>query len=340
MAKNKGFKKAESSDLKLDVDLQKPDKELQRTEKWKEERRGRWTGSQLKNLMTCDQGAGKMSWDNLDKVFRFGKTSLKYIYENAKERETGRYIDQGDGTLQMRYGTIVEPLISKAAKKKLKKYGKMKDVGFKTFPTMPNAGVSSDKIIVNKKGKCIASVEMKACTNWQTHYERTFDSVDEKSTDFWQMQGQMIAWEVDTCYYVVAEPPQDIMKYVFYNGDIMDLYKDFLKECPVSIVKVPAQKLHQDALLKRICMAEQALNDWLSAGGNLKKVLDKTIEYFHENPKDLNKYILPLGLQDAKKLTKKVLDKNPKPGEFDKIKKQIIEKHRKKIKIKNKKSKS
>lgn len=334
MGKNKAFKKAKESSLKLNVPkvkkIKKNKKDLQRTEAWKEDRKGRWTGSQFTALMTCSQGKGNLKWDNIDKIFEFGKTALKYIYENAMERKTGRYIDEGDGTQQMRYGTLVEPLIAKAAKKLLKKEGKLKKVGFKEFPTMPNAGVSSDRILKNKKGKTIAAVEMKACTNWGTHYERTFESINEGSKDFWQVQGQTVAWEVDTAYYIVAEPPSDIKKYLYYEGDIMDLYKEFLKDCPLSLIKVKASRLHQEALLKRVCIAEQALNDWISLGGNLKKTLDKTIEHFHNNPKDLNKYIPPLGLAayDKKKREEelKVIQDNNKKKNFKKPK-NIVLKH-------------
>ncbi|AGO47771.1 exonuclease [Cellulophaga phage phi3ST:2] len=271
-------------------------KELQRTKKWKIDRRGRWTGSQLASLMSCAQGKGKGSWDNLDKVFSFGLTSIKYIYENAKERQTGRYVDDGDGSWDMQYGTKVEPLIRRITKEKLKEMkveGKLKKVGFKKFDSMPNAGVSSDSIVV-LNGKTEATVEMKACTRWTTHYDRTFKTTDEKSKDFWQICGQTIAHNVDTCYYVVAEPPEDKTKYLFHQGDIMELYEDFKKECKVSIEIVKASKPHQDALLKRLAIAEDALNDWLSDGGDLDTVLSECISFYEDNPEKLNKYIPPL----------------------------------------------
>jgi hypothetical protein len=273
-------------------------KKLQRTKIWREERRGNWTGSQLKNLMSCGQGKGRLAWDNLDRLFSFGLTSIKYIYENAMERKTGRYIDDGEGTWQMQYGTKVEPLIQKATKAKLKEMGvkgKIKSVGYKSFSGIPNAGVSSDSILIDKNGKTIATVEMKACTSWQTHYDRTFDLTSEKSKDFWQIQGQTIAHEVEVCYYVVAEPPSDIKKYLFYQGDIMEMYEEFCKECKISIEIVNSSKLHCEALIKRITMAEDGLNDWLSIkGAGLKQQLDKTVMLYEKDPTKLNKYIAPL----------------------------------------------
>lgn len=280
-------------------------KQLQRTEKWREERRGNWTGSQLKNLMSCAPGKGKLLWDNLDRLFSFGQTSIKYIYENAQERKTGRYIEEGEGTLQMRYGTRVEPLIEKATKKKLKEMrvkGKIKKVGYKAFKDIPNAGVSSDAKLVDKNGKTIGSVEMKACTNWQTHYDRTFELTNDKSKDFWQIQGQTIAHEVEVCYYVVAEPPHDIKKYVYHQGDIMDLYDEWSKECKITIEIVKSSKLHCEALIKRITIAEDALNDWLSSGGSLKGHLDSSIRMYEKEPEKLLKYIPPLPFQKKAKI--------------------------------------
>lgn len=299
MKKNKKFQKPEKSDIVLDVVIkknkkQKKEKNLQRTDKWREDRLGRWTGSQQKNLMSCSGSGGKLSWNDIDKLFHFGTTALKYIYENAMERKTGRYIDMGPGTKEMQYGTKVEPLIQKATKKKLKEMGvvgKIKDVGFKQFPTMPNAGVSSDSILIDKDKNTIASVEMKACTSWGTHYERTFEAVDEKGMDFWQTQGQMIAWSVDKTYYVVSEPPINISKYLYHDGDIMDLYNDFLQECPISIQVIKASKTHQNALLRRIAIAENALSQFLNKGGHLKEVLYKSIDFYKNNKSDLDVFI-------------------------------------------------
>lgn len=298
MGKNKDFKKPKQSDIVLDIKQEKSKKkkkELQRTDDWKMSRLGRWTGSQLKNLMSCSQSGGKISWNEIDKVFHFGTTALKYIYENAMERKSGRYVDSGEGTKEMRYGTKVEPLIAKATKKKLKEMGiigKLKKVGFKPFPTMPNAGVSSDSIFIDKKtNKTLASVEMKACCSWSSHYERTFEAMDDKGIDFWQTQGQMISWDVPITYYVVAEPPTNISKYLYYEGDIMDLYKDFLKECPISIQTIKASKIHQNALLKRICIGENVINEFLEKLTDLKSILHNNIDFYKQNKEKLNIFI-------------------------------------------------
>lgn len=268
-------------------------KELQRTEKWREKRRGRWTGSQLKSLMSNGPGKAKLKWDNLDRLLSFGATSIKYIYENAKERQTGRYIDEGDGTTAMRYGTIVEPLIRRRVKHLLKKegiQGKVKEVGFKTFPQLKKAGVSSDAILVlNKETK--ASIEMKACTNWGTHYERTYETFNDTSKDFYQVQGQMLAHEVKTCYYAVAEPPHNIKDYVYYDGDIMDMYKQFKSECKVSIIEVPISDSHCEALLQRIFIAEATVKDWNNTKNteSIKSLLNNNIKLYEKTPEKFDK---------------------------------------------------
>lgn len=310
--KLKSFQNEESS-IKIKVSKKEKKvakKKLEANKKWREDRRGNWTGVQFKNLMSCGPGKGRLAWDNLDRLFSFGATALKSIYENAMERKTGRYIEEGEGTYQMRYGTRVEPLIAKFTKAELKRMkvkGKMKTAGYKSFPNIPNSGVTSDAILVDKNEKTIASVEMKACTTWNTHYDRTFNLTDEKSKDFWQIGGQTIAHSVDICYYAVAEPPQDIKKYLFYNGNIMDMYDDFIKECKITIEVVKPSQLHKEALTKRIIIAEDTLNDWLSMQESLKKNLDETIALYEKEPKRLNKYIPPFPFRNE--VTKEVLKK-------------------------------
>lgn len=298
MSKKKNKNKLEKSSIVLDTGFssspktQEKKQSLQRTHEWKMSRLGRWTGVQFKGLMTCSPAGGKLSWNDVDKIFMFSSGALKNIYENAMERKTGRYMESGEGTKEMRYGTRVEPLIQKQVKKQLKKMGvdgKVIEVGFKKFPILGSvAGVSSDSIIIDKETKTpIANIEIKACTSWGTHFERTFEAVDEKGIDFWQTQGQMIAWDVDITYYAVAEPPADILKYLYYEGDIFDLYKDFVNECEVKIQTIKASKTHQNALLKRIIIAESALSNFAKNGTHLRVALEESIKHYKENKDEL-----------------------------------------------------
>ena len=273
------------SDIDLGVDVsretlvEKSDS-LQRTDLWQEERRGSWTGSRFKNCMQCDSAGGKLDWFNPLKVYKFSKGALKYIYENAKERETGRYIETKP-TWEMKYGTKIEPLIERRANEFLKEKNlSLQLVGFKVFPQLATAGVSSDAIIKDEKGETVASAEFKACTSWSTHYDRTFEKTDDSSTDFWQTQGQMIAWEVTETYYFVISPPSDITKYLFAEN-IMDLYEDWVKETEMDFEIIKSSPIHHKSLLKRLEIMESTIQIFLELDKpNLKEILYEEIDHF------------------------------------------------------------
>ena len=243
--------------------------ELQRTDAWLLERNGDVSASITKKLMSCGKGGTNISWNERAKVYNFSAGVVKFVYEKMQQRKTNRYIDQGQGTKEMRYGTIIEPLIFKAAKKHpaikkfLKKGYTLELVGYKSFHDLPGAGASSDAVLKNQKGKVVMSVEMKACTGWGTHYERTFNLMDDKNMDFWQTQSQMAAWRVKKCIYIVAEPPTKINKYVFHEGDIEELYKEWRKECKLSVQVIKASKIHQSALKERIRVVNTIVDAYL-----------------------------------------------------------------------------
>ena len=283
------FKKIKESDLVIEVPKIKKNKELQRTEKWRNDRKGRWTGTQMKSLMSCSSKGSKLTWLEFDKIFMFGNTVLKTLYENAMERKRDKYLDTGDGTKEMQYGTRVEPLTGKSVKKHLRKMkveGKVKEIGFKIFPQIDTAGVSSDRIL-KLKGEVVANLEFKACTSWSTHFDRVFDLLDDKSTDFWQIQAQMIAWNVNVTYYGVSEPPKNMREYLYHDGDIMELYNKFKKDCPVTVQKVKASPIHQNALLNRLIICESIINEFLDKGGNLREIMYKKIDYYKKNTNEL-----------------------------------------------------
>lgn len=267
-------------------DEEEENDQLQRTEKWHKQRNGNWTSSIKKQLMSCGQGTARKSWNDKSKVYDFGKTALKAIYNAAMARRTGRYLDKGDGTPKMKYGTRVEPLIFTIAAEMLADKGVLTEVGFKYFDDVPTAGVSADGVLLTDT-TIISTYEAKATTNWETHFDRTFDLMDEKGTDFWQTQDHMTAYNVDICYYAVAQPPHDINKYLYYDGDIMDLLDDFRKECKVSVQELQASKMHQQAGLKRIEIAEAVIARWNHEGDDLRKIMYEVIEQFkadHLNP--------------------------------------------------------
>jgi len=244
--------------------------QLQRTDKWKEERNGCWNGSKVKNLMSCNNKGGKLSWDMPEKIKMFSSGIISQVYEIAMQRKTGQWIEIAT-TSDMKYGTRVEPLIDVIASELMVGKGIIKEVGSKPFKDFPTARASSDGVLYNN-GVEIATCEKKACVSWSSHYKRTFELMDEKSIDFWQTQMQMMAWGVDIGYYFVASPPKDKFKYLNYDGNIMDLLEDFKKECSVKVQEIKASPFHQKALFERIKICETAVNAWLDVGGRLDDV--------------------------------------------------------------------
>lgn len=271
---NSSYKKTEKSSVKS----------MQRTEDWHEERRGNWTASQFKKLMTCSSAGGKLDWLHQEKVFRFSDGAVKYIYANAMERKTGRYLVT-DSTKEMKYGTKIEPLIFKRASAELKKLGlTLQEVGFKTFPNIPTAGVSSDSIVLNEAGEIVASFESKACSSWVTLYDRTYEQTDESSGDFWQTQGQMLAWEVEENYYCVISPPKDINVYL-YAENVMDLYDEWCNETEMHLEIIKKSPIHLNCLLQRIQIAESTVERFLEQDTDetLKEILYEEIDSFRDN---------------------------------------------------------
>ena len=266
---NLSFKKVKKSSIVLnlpDVELE-PQKALQRTEDWHKKRLGNWTGSKIKNIMACSPKGSKMSWSDDAKVYEFSKGAIKYVYSRAMERKTQRYIETASSK-EMQYGTKVEPFICKIGEQLIGQ--KIKEVDFITHPEVKTIGASSDGITVDRK----FVIEIKACNNWETHYERMFNLLDEKSADFWQVQTEMLVWGVDKCYYLVAEPPHSIWPYLKDEKG----FEDFKKECGVDFQTVDASKFHQTALLKRIQIVESTCTKWIQDGGDLNKIFYEQIK--------------------------------------------------------------
>lgn len=267
-----------STESDIDFDLPaKEEPQLQRNEEWFEKRRGCWTGSKIKNIMGCNSKGGKMSWADKEKSYEFSKGVLKYVYSRAMERQTKRYIETAGGPA-MKYGTKVEPYILKIGEQLIGQ--PIDDVGFKEHSAIPTLGASSDGITQDRK----MVAEIKACVTWETHYDRTFDPVNEKSTDFWQTQLEMLVWNVDKCAYLIAEPPNNIFDYL----NELKTFEDFKKECGISIEYVKASKFHQDAILTRVQIVEEACEFWLKNKGDLSEIFWEIVDYYKQNDQSEN----------------------------------------------------
>lgn len=277
------------SDIELDLNFGEleyqqgcdVEEKLQRTEKWFLDRSKCYTGSKGKTIMACGRGGTSLTWNDKEKINNFSDGIITYIYEVIMARHTGRYLESAS-TSEMRYGTAVEALIEKRAQSLLPKDEIINEIGFQEFPNRPHAGASADGV-VTKFDEVIAVVENKACTSWGTHFKRTYEYTDESSIDFWQMQMEMIAHNVKKCYYFVSSPPNDIMKYLKYEGDILDLYDDFCKETEIHMQVVNKSEIHCEALLQRIDILEAVTESGvkiLNEGGklNLKELLIDAIQ--------------------------------------------------------------
>lgn len=259
-------------DIKVKTTEYGDDKKKQRTKEWHQQRLGNWTGSRIKSIMSCNSAGGKMSWDNEDKIYEFSKGVLKYIYSRAKERQSGKIINTPSSAV-MDYGTKVEPYIIKASGEDVK------EVGYKEHPNIKHLGASSDGIIEQLP----AVVEIKACTNWETHYNRTFENVNEKSIDFWQTQLEMLVWDFDKCVYLVSEPPENIFDYI----NERKVYEDFAKECKISKQIIKSSKFHQKAIIERVKIVDKVCERWINNGGDLLDIFYKTLDEF-KNTDNMN----------------------------------------------------
>ena len=90
------LKQPKKSSIVLNLPQVEPElkkESLQRTEDWHKKRLGNWTGSKIKNIMSCSPKGSKMSWSDDAKVYEFSKGAIKYVYSRAMERKTQRYIE-------------------------------------------------------------------------------------------------------------------------------------------------------------------------------------------------------------------------------------------------------
>ena len=283
----------EETDLDIDFgedfnseDLPEENKEeveekKQRTEKWRSERLGCLTGSKGALIMKCNRQGSKLSWNDKRKIFEFSESIIPYIYECVMERKTGRYIES-PSSLPMKYGTAVEPLIQKRILEYLQeKELTFKEVGFKKFNDIPTAGASADGVIYDKKELPVMVGEFKACTNWGTHYKRTYEKTDESSMDFWQMIIEMSVWGVNKALYVVISPPNNILRYI-NEPDIMDAYDDFIKETEMHIEELSISEVHIEAFNQRLSIIESVIQKHMNTGNRIDELLEQEL-LFHKN---------------------------------------------------------
>ena len=58
--------------------LIKDNASFQRTNEWLEQRKGRFTGSKIKDLMGCGRSTAQKPWGSIEKVYDFGRKKNWY----------------------------------------------------------------------------------------------------------------------------------------------------------------------------------------------------------------------------------------------------------------------
>lgn len=217
---------------------------LQRSEEWFEQRRGKFTGSRIKDLMACDRSASKMEWGRPEKILAIGEKAKKYIYEKAMERKTGKII-KIRSTAAMRYGTENEEIIKNVFLNQNKEYDFF-ECGFMAINEY--LGASPDGELINTDNGLIYGMEIKAASSWSGFFDRTELPLEEKHIDFWQVQTEMMAFEHSELIYVVAEPSENISDPVIEK---------------IIFQKVKESKIHQNAILQRAKLANEIIELYL-----------------------------------------------------------------------------
>ena len=213
--------------------------DLQRTEAWLEDRRGKFTGSKGKEFMSSGNKSKNKIWGDPEKTVDFGSAAEKYIYNVGMERTTG-LLSQSKTSKQMDHGKEHEPLLIQ----RLIDDGIIKDfeeVGFEPFKEHPNGGASADGRCFWIEKEKIVGLETKCTVSWDGHYKRMYEPIHDKHDDFWQFQFEMLALGVDELLYVVAYPMQ-------------------VEQYDVSVCK--ASKVHQQCIIERCKIADAAIELW------------------------------------------------------------------------------
>lgn len=227
----------------------------QRQEEWFKKRLGKFTGSKIKDLMGCGRSTAKMDWNDINKVFDFSDTALKYIYKVAMERLTG-IKEYNASSFAMSFGTENEY----AVKETLKKRGyDLLECDFIDYPHKEMfLGASPD----GKIGETY-NLEIKSAVSWSGVYERLEEVFDVSHMDFWQIQLEMLCQDISDTMYVVSYPLQ------------ADL---------INISFIQKSETHQKRILQRVEIANNAITLFEKNGlKGIRECLTKSISEYKEN---------------------------------------------------------
>ena len=240
----------------FDLQIQQKSNDLQRTIEWFKEREGKFTGSEIHKLMGT---SNKMEWGRPEKLIEFNETAKKYVFSRAKERQRKKVIKKRMGR-PANYGKENESVIFEMLKKQFPDY-KFEKTGFIEF-IKGIAGASPDGLVNYDMG-----LEIKAPVDWDTQYSRHEKLFDQKHSDFWQINSEMLALNVDKLMYVVAEPSEDM-----YEPEITHL----------SVKIVDASPIHQKAIIQRCEIGNKAIELYLSGVGFQEAIRQSCSNYEFE----------------------------------------------------------
>lgn len=228
----------------------------QRTETWHEDRKGKFTGSMMSDLMTCTASTSRMEWGRPEKIIDFGETAKKYVFSRAMERKTSMYLKRSIG-FNGEYGKIVEPQIVKLYQEKYPGQ-KFESVGFLEF--LPGiAGASPDGLIDYELG-----AEIKGAMSWNGVYERLHLPFDQKHKDFWQIQSEMLSLNVKQVVYIIGYPAKNL-----FNPIITDIEEKILN----------SSEIHQQAIIQRCQIGNNAIELFLN-GVEFQESIRRACEEF------------------------------------------------------------
>lgn len=208
---------------------------------WRQKRKGNFTGSAVKDLMTCDRSGSKLNWEDPNKIYSWGETARKYVYEKAMERKTG-YLSGGFDSWQMRHGTENESYVIEAMMIR-QEFSDFEKCDFVLSNEVPNLGATPDGK-VRYKGEIVA-VEIKSTVSWSGFRDRMSLDFNEKHGDWWQWQTEMHVLGLDKLAFVVAYPMQS---------------DDFEVEI------IESSDIHIQALKKRVEIANRAIEMFIESG--------------------------------------------------------------------------
>jgi hypothetical protein len=236
--------------------------QLQRTEKWHNDRKGLVTGSRTSDLMKCDRSASKKPWGRAEKTIALGQAALDYIFEKVMERKYNKIIQTPD-SFSMKYGRAAEHVIKEMIGKEIEEQGFVPVPGYEKY-----IGSSPDGLIKSEE----KALEIKAVTNWSELRKKGIAEVNEKHDYFWQFQTEMLSLGVDKLMYVTAHPPENIFD--FLNCDDPEEQKKMIGH--IEVQEVHASPLHQKELLKRAIICRRIGDDYIETGdfsGAVERVL-------------------------------------------------------------------